>query len=106
MDGSATMMFPPRSNRHLAYVWISVHPEHQRQRIGSTLLRAAEDVALANGRRSLVGFTARDGAGAAFAGARGFEPGLHNAIRRLDLVGVDPAHWIEHRPPAPGRAAG
>ena len=104
--GSGTMMFPPRSNRHLAYVWISVHPEHQRQGIGSTLLRTAEDVALANRRRSLVGFTARDGAGAAFAGARGFEPGLDNAIRRLDLVGVDPARWIEHRTTAMHRADG
>lgn len=102
--GCGTMMFPQRSNRHLAYVWITVDPAHQRQGIGSTLLRRAEGVALEAGRRILNAFTVRDGAGAAFAAARGFEPGLDNAVRRLDLVGVDPARWTEHRTEAMKRA--
>jgi GNAT superfamily N-acetyltransferase len=94
---AATMLFPRRANRHLAYLWIDVHPAHQRQGIGSTLLRRAEERALAAGRRSLTGFSLRDGVGAAFAAARGFEPGLDNAVRRLDLSGVDPTRWVEHR---------
>lgn len=102
--GCGTMMFPQRTNRHLAYVWITVDPAHQRQGIGSTLLRRAEHVALEAGRRSLNAFTMRDGAGADFAAARGFEPGLDNAIRRLELIGVDPARWTEHRTEAMKRA--
>jgi len=102
--GSGTMMFPQRANRHLAYVWLTVHPEHQRQGIGSALLRSAERVALEADRRSLNAFTMRGGAGAAFAAARGFEPGLDNAIRRLELIGVDPARWTEHRTEALKRA--
>jgi RimJ/RimL family protein N-acetyltransferase len=36
--GVATLMFPRRSNRHLAYAWIDVHPDRQRHGIGSDLL--------------------------------------------------------------------
>src|SRR5262245_16608900 len=94
---TASMMFPRRANLHLAYLWIDVHPTHQRQGIGSTLLRLAEQRALDAGRRSLSVFALRGGSGAAFAAARGFEPGLDNAVRRLSLAGVDPTRWIEHR---------
>lgn len=94
---TATMMFPQRANRHLAYLWIEVHPARQRQGIGSGLLRQAEERAVAGGRRSLTGFALRDGTGAAFAAARGFEPGLDNAVRRLSLTGVEPDRWVEHR---------
>lgn len=94
---TSTMMFPQRANRHLAYLWIYVHPGHQRQGIGSTLLRRATAYALAADRRSLTGFALRDRSRAAFAAARGFEPGLDNAVRRLDLTGVDPSRWVEHR---------
>ena len=102
---TATMMFPRRSNRHLAYLWIDVHPDHHRQGIGSTLLRHAEEYALGADRRSLTGFASRDGVGAAFAAARGFEPGLDNARRRLTLSGVDPARWVAHRSEALEHAA-
>jgi GNAT superfamily N-acetyltransferase len=102
---TATLMFPRHSNRHLAYLWIEVHPAHQRRGIGSDLLRRAEDRTLADGRRSLTGFTRRDGAGAAFATARGFEPGLDHAMRRLVLDDADPGRWVEMRSEALRRAS-
>jgi GNAT superfamily N-acetyltransferase len=92
--GVATLMFPSRSNRHLAYAWIDVHPDRQRRGIGSALLARAEDRTRAEGRRSVTGFTLRGGSGDAFAGARGFEPGLDNAMRRLDLTDSDPSRWL------------
>jgi GNAT superfamily N-acetyltransferase len=103
---TSTMMFPRHSNRHLAYLWIEVHPEHQRRGIGTDLLRRAEARTVAAGRRTLTGFTRRGGAGSAFAAARGFEPGLDQAMRRLDLSDADPGRWVETRSEALRRAAG
>jgi GNAT superfamily N-acetyltransferase len=103
--GVATLMFPRQANRHLAYVWIDVDPARQRRGIGSALLARAEDRTRAEGRRSLTGFTLRDGSGAAFAAARGFTPGLDNALRRLDLTDSDPARWVDHRAEALRHAA-
>jgi GNAT superfamily N-acetyltransferase len=103
--GVATLMFPRRSNRHLAYAWLDVHPDRQRRGIGSALLSRAEDRTRAEGRRSVTGFTLRGGSGAAFAAARGFEPGLDNAMRRLDLTDSDLSRWLDLRTEALRHAA-
>jgi GNAT superfamily N-acetyltransferase len=101
-----TLMLPRKANRHLAYGWIDVDPAHQRQGLGSELLRRAEAYVLAAGRSSLTGFTRRDGTGAAFAKAHGFRPGLDNAMRRLPLTGSRPERWLAHRSAAMRRAEG
>lgn len=94
--GAIAVMLPARDNTHLAYVWIDVHPDVRRRGIGAALMDRAEGWAHAQGRTTMTGFAWRDGPGAGFATARGYTPGLDNALRALELHD-SPMPWARVR---------
>jgi GNAT superfamily N-acetyltransferase len=77
-------------NAHIAQLTIAVAPEHRCTGVGRTLVAHAAEVVAASGRTLLI--TTSESfvpAGAAFASAVGFEPGLVMRINRLELAGLD-----------------
>jgi GNAT superfamily N-acetyltransferase len=52
--GAALVFLPERENRHLAWLWMMVHPDHRRRGYGSALLEHLEQEAKAVGRTSLL----------------------------------------------------
>jgi GNAT superfamily N-acetyltransferase len=83
-----------RDNLDQAYVEVQVHPDHRRRGHGSAMLEHLEAVAAEHGRRVLLTEVAYpydgpvDGAGTpsvSFARRRGYELGLADVVRVLDL---------------------
>lgn len=91
--GAVQVLEPLRDNLDRAHQWLSVRPDSWRQGIGSTLLRAAEDLVRASDRTVINGPSdspeESGGAGAAFARHHGFD--LAQVELRQDLtLPVDP----------------
>ena len=100
--GSVEVILPLRDNRHAAYMELAVRPDHRRQGIGSRLLEAAERIAVAEGRTSLMSDTvwrpdaAEEDPSGHFARVHRYEPA--QTVRRSDypVPEADPVV-----PPAP-----
>jgi GNAT superfamily N-acetyltransferase len=80
------LRLPVRENRHVAGLYLQVHPEHRRRGIGLALLRHAAEQAAKDGRSVLATDAFEGSAGDAFARRMGAEPGLADA-RRVQLLG-------------------
>lgn len=100
------LRLPDRENTSQAILFLSVHPEHRRRGIGSSLLRhAAEQVAL-EGRTLLLSETFRDSPGDLFARRVGAKPRLADARRVQDLARVPAGLIASLRADATRAAAG
>ena len=98
--GYAELHLPQRDNPQLALLDLFVEPTLRRNGVGRALHAHATELALADGRRTLVAVTVarelpdgggapHDGAGASFAEAMGAEPALPEVRRRLDIPTLD-----------------
>jgi GNAT superfamily N-acetyltransferase len=98
MWGAAHVDHPQYDNLHSASAGWYVHPERQRHGLGTALARAAEDVARGRGRRLLMTEAYappdEDSAGLLFARAVGFEDGLVDGMKVVDLVETE-ALWSD-----------
>jgi GNAT superfamily N-acetyltransferase len=83
--GFYRMRLPDLENRHLAGLYLQVHPEHRRQGIGLALLRHAAEQAAQDGRSVLASTAAQGSEGERFARRLGAKPGLTDARRVLVL---------------------
>jgi GNAT superfamily N-acetyltransferase len=79
-------------NQHLAWLEVTVTPSRRRHGYGHTLLTAAEEWSVHAGKTLLAGGTWQGSAGDGFARAHGYEPGLLEVQRRLDLETLDRDH--------------
>jgi GNAT superfamily N-acetyltransferase len=79
------LRMPDRENRHLAGLYLQVHPEHRRRGIGLALLRHAAEQAAQDGRSVLASDAFEGSPGEAFAQRMGAKPGLAGARRVLVL---------------------
>jgi GNAT superfamily N-acetyltransferase len=87
------LRLPDRENRHLAGLWLHVHPEHRRRGVGLALLRHAAEQAAKDGRSVLATDALEGSAGEAFARRMGAEPGLADA-RRVQVLGKMPGGQV------------
>jgi len=86
--GAVQLLEPLRDNLDRAYMWLAVRPDRWRQGIGSTLLRAGEDLAAGAG-RTIMSSTSDSpqesgGAGGAFSRHHGYQ--LAQVDLRQDLT--------------------
>jgi GNAT superfamily N-acetyltransferase len=100
------LRLPDRENRHVGFLMLSVHPEHRRHGIGTTLLRHAARRAAADGRAALGGEAFEGGAAEAFAKRAGAKPGVLEARRVLDVTAVPPGTIATLRAAAATAASG
>jgi GNAT superfamily N-acetyltransferase len=109
MVGTGYLMLPMLDNQHLAFGDIRVHPEHQRRGVGTALVAKAEEVARAEGRRTLVceaySPIGEDGAGLRFAHALGYTEALEDGMKIVDLVETEPS-WAALEREVAGRHEG
>jgi len=100
--GAVQLLEPLRDNVDRAYMWLAVRPDRWRQGIGSTLLRAGEDLAAGAG-RTIMSNTSDSpqesgGAGGAFARHHGYQLAQVDLRQDLtlpaDAVPADPS--LEH----------
>jgi len=109
MVGRAFLVYPELDNTHLGHAEIAVDPRHWRRGVGSAALRAAEDRARRDGRRTLVleAFAplGEDGPGLRFAKAHGYTPAIEDRMKVVDLVATEPT-WDALEADARRRAAG
>ncbi|MFD0557249.1 acetyltransferase (GNAT) family protein [Stackebrandtia endophytica] len=97
--GTAEMIMPRLDNEHLVEFELEVHPDHRRSGVGAALLAEVERRGREAGRRTFIVYTpvqveggpARTGVGARFAEANGYEAGLDEIQRVIDLSTVDQA---------------
>lgn len=90
--GSGSVSTSEYDNLHLAWLGVSVHPDHRRQGYGSAILAAMTEEARKLG-RTTVGIEGWDAPGAhAFAERHGFEKKLASINRRQVLADID---WPE-----------
>jgi GNAT superfamily N-acetyltransferase len=88
--GFYLLQLPDRDNRHRGRLYLEVHPEQRRRRIGVALLRHAARQAAEDGRSVLTSHANLGSAGEAFAKRMGAKPGLMDA-RRVLVLGRQPA---------------
>jgi GNAT superfamily N-acetyltransferase len=109
-EGSAIavcqLRMPTAENRHQAYVYLEVHPDHRRRGIGLALLRHAARQAAEDGRSALSGDAIGGSAGEAFALRTGATPGQESARRVLVLEKLPAGKLAELRASAERAAAG
>jgi GNAT superfamily N-acetyltransferase len=91
--GFCHIRLPDRENRHLAGLYLQVHPGHRRRGIGRALLRHAAEQAAKDGRSVLASDAFVGSAGEAFAQRAGAAPGLADA-RRVQVLGKLPADQL------------
>ncbi len=89
--GAALMFLPERDNRHLAWLWLMVHPEHRRRGYGSELLDHLVREAKLAGRTSLLVDAWDSERSTAFASRAGLERRSQAVNRRQHLTELDPA---------------
>ena len=98
MWGAGRINFTLYDNLHSAFADFHVHPDRQRRGIGRALVDAAHTVTRDNGRRVLMteAFAPpdEDSAGLLFARAMGFEKGLVDGMKVVDLPATEPT-WDE-----------
>ena len=106
--GSLEVRWSRHDNPHQALVWLSVHPDHTRQGVGSALLSHAEQVALVANRHVLVASSEApyDGPGPAvpFAAAHGYQL-ARSSMRNLLRLPDDPRWRVGLAEILSGRAA-
>lgn len=89
--GALRLELPGLENRHLAELWLAVHPDHRGRGVGSVLLAHAEALARAEGRTTVVANTetpvgAPEGADRErFPRAHGYQPARIELRRTLQL---------------------
>ena len=109
MVGRGSVVLPVLDNQHLAFGDVHVHPDHQRRGVGTALVRHAEDVARAEGRRTLVceaySPIGEDGAGLRFAHGLGYADALEDGMKIVDLVETEPS-WAALEAEVAGRHEG
>jgi GNAT superfamily N-acetyltransferase len=90
--GTALMFLSERDNRHLAWCWLSVHPDHRRRGHGSRLLEHVMEQARAAGRTSIgtEGWEAERTT--AFAAKHGLERKSQAIMRRQHLAELPEGH--------------
>jgi len=88
---AALMFLPERDNRHLAWLWLIVHPQQRRRGYGSELLEHLVREAKAAGRRSLLVDGWESEQTTAFAARAGLERKSQAVNRRQHLAELDPA---------------
>jgi GNAT superfamily N-acetyltransferase len=98
------LRLPVRENRHLAGLYLQVHPEHRRRGIGRALLRHAAQRAAEDGRSVLATGVFQESAGEAFARRMDAKPGLADA-RRVQVLGKLPADQVAALRASAARAA-
>lgn len=91
LAGAAWISWPKaEENRHLARVFIGVHPDHRRQGLGAALLRRTAMIAAEDGRTTLQGWTSsRQPSGEGFCRTMGAREASVSRESRLDLATVD-----------------
>jgi GNAT superfamily N-acetyltransferase len=104
--GLCHLRLPSAENRHQAYVYIEVHPDHRRRGIGLELLRHAARQAGEDGRSTLSSEAIQGSAGEAFALRLGAKPGQASARRVLVLDKLPAGKLAELRESAARAAAG
>jgi GNAT superfamily N-acetyltransferase len=104
--GLCHLRLPSTENRHQAYVWLEIPPDHRRRGIGLTLLRHAARQAAEDGRSTLSGGAIQGSAGEAFALRLGAKPGQADARRVLVLEKLPAGKLAELRESAARAAAG
>jgi RimJ/RimL family protein N-acetyltransferase len=108
LRGWYLLELPQQENQHLAGVWPTVHPDHRRAGLGTTLVRHAAGQARESGRTVLNGWVRVGSPGSAFASAIGGRPGLLSTGRVLRLTGMPAGRLAALRaraePPARGYA--
>jgi GNAT superfamily N-acetyltransferase len=88
--GALAVELPTRDNLHLAWVSVSVHPDHRRHGHGSVIMNEALRIARVAGRSTIWVGTAEDDQGARrFVEGFGFAYASHDARRRQELAEVD-----------------
>lgn len=107
--GAAGLWLPLWDNRHLAFLSLHVHPEHQRRGAGTLLAVAAEDAARSAGRRTVVGEAVgpvdAPSAGQLFAETLGYTVAIEDGMKVVDLVETEPT-WDVLEKVATERSAG
>jgi GNAT superfamily N-acetyltransferase len=87
--GLAELNLPERDNRHLAWVWLGIHPDHRRRGIGTAVVEHLAHRSRAADRRSLVVEGWESDAARGFAAARGLQLGSQWICRRQVMAEVD-----------------
>lgn len=87
--GLAELTLPERDNRHLAWAWLGIDPDHRRRGLGTAVVEQLADRSRAAGRRTLVIEGWESDAARGFAAARGFELGSQWVCRRQLMAEVD-----------------
>lgn len=106
VTGVLTITLPSYDNPHLALPELTVHPDDRRCGVGTALVRHAQEVARAAGRRLLVLEMRSQTPGPAFAAALGAACGLVEVRRVLDLATINPTAHERLRTEAAERAGG
>ena len=90
--GHVVLVLPDLDNQHLAITNVTVHPDHRRRGLGTTLLREAVATASADGRRTLLLEADEGSAGEAFCRSLG----LRAVSRaRLSLLRLADVGWAD-----------
>ena len=109
MVGTGYLTLPVLDNQHLAFGDVQVHPEHQRCGVGTALVREVEQVARAEGRRTLVceayAPIGEDSAALRFAHALGYAEALEDGMKIVDLFETEPT-WARLEEEVAGRHEG
>ena len=93
--GSGHVVFPLLDNTHAAFGGVAVPPDRRRRGVGTALADALEE-RVAQRRRCtfmtevLVGVDETDSPGMAFAERRGYEVGVSDGLKLVDLVETEP----------------
>ena len=104
--GAVQVVCATRDNLGSANVWLSVHPAHWRQGVGTALLTRAEDIVRAEGRTLVQDWSVSPeesgGPAAAFATSHGYAVAQRGLRSELTVAGwrdegapVDPAYRVE-----------
>ena len=104
--GCALVELPSHDNAHAAIADLHVAPEHRRQGVGRALWAAVLDLAVAQGRRTVLWDARVGSAMEAFVSAQGATPELADVRRHQPISRLDLAHVERLRREAESRALG
>jgi GNAT superfamily N-acetyltransferase/RimJ/RimL family protein N-acetyltransferase len=104
--GCYLLTLPDRENQTMAYLRLTVAPQHRRSGAGTVLLAHAAEEARRAGRLRLAGEARDGGPGAAFAAAAGATSGIAEVLRVLQIDAELRARLVPLRAEARNAAAG